>query len=163
MLFEGEGFITDTLAHTREHSLEVQLPMIKYLKSDAVVTLLLFMHIGYEDCVVVAKRIFSAIKKVNKEFLIVVSSDFNHFEDENITNKKDAIAIEQILELNPEGLYEKVVKNSISMCGVIPCTVGLLIAKMLGCVSAVLVEHTTSANVTGDYNNVVGYAGIIIN
>jgi len=51
---------------------------------------------------------------------------------------------------------------NISMCGVIPATVGLIAAKLLGAERAELVMYRTSGDVTGDYTQVVGYAGLII-
>ena len=79
-----------------------------------------------------------------------------------IVFKKDGKAIDRILSLDPEGLYEIVVKERISMCGYIPTTAVLFTAKALGAQSAKLVKYSTSAEVSGDYEHVVGYAGIVL-
>jgi AmmeMemoRadiSam system protein B len=48
------------------------------------------------------------------------------------------------------------------MCGVIPATVGIIAAKLLGARNAELIRYGTSGDVNGDYSHVVGYAGIVI-
>ena len=86
----------------------------------------------------------------------------NHFESQEIAEKKDFLAIERIQELDAEGLYRTVRQNSISMCGIIPTTVMLFAAKELGATKGELIRHATSGDVTGDYGSVVGYAGLVV-
>ncbi|MEW6586962.1 MAG: AmmeMemoRadiSam system protein B, partial [Nitrospirota bacterium] len=74
----------------------------------------------------------------------------------------DGIAIDRILALDAEGLHETVRKERISMCGCLPVATMLFAAKALGAQSARLVKYTTSAEVSGDYDHVVGYAGIVL-
>jgi MEMO1 family protein len=94
--------------------------------------------------------------------LIVASSDMNHYENEAITRAKDARAIERILALDPRGLYEVVRKEGISMCGY-AATVAMLVAAVeRGAKQTQLVRYATSAEVNGDHERVVGYAGIVI-
>jgi AmmeMemoRadiSam system protein B len=86
----------------------------------------------------------------------------SHYVSDEVAKKKDGKAIDRILSLDPEGLYEIVVKERISMCGYIPATAVLFTAKALGAQSAKLVKYSTSAEVSGDYEHVVGYAGIVL-
>ena len=48
------------------------------------------------------------------------------------------------------------------MCGVLPTTIVLLAALELGATRAELVEYTDSGAASGDTDQVVGYAGLII-
>jgi AmmeMemoRadiSam system protein B len=95
--------------------------------------------------------------------LIVASSDMNHYELADVSKAKDKLALDRILELDPEGLYEVVRKKDISMCGVLPVTAALFTAKALGAKQAALVRYANSGDVSGDYDAVVGYASLIIN
>jgi hypothetical protein len=52
--------------------------------------------------------------------------------------------------------------EAISMCGFGPTVVMLTAAKLLGAASATLVKYATSGDVSGDYESVVGYAGIVV-
>jgi len=94
--------------------------------------------------------------------LIVASSDMNHYEPDDVTRVKDHKAIDQILALDPVGLYEVVHKEDISMCGYGPAVAMLTAAKDLGASRAELVRYATSADTSGDRSAVVGYAGMVI-
>jgi AmmeMemoRadiSam system protein B len=48
------------------------------------------------------------------------------------------------------------------MCGFGPTIVMLTAAKLLGATSATLVKYETSGEISGDYESVVGYAGMIV-
>ena len=67
-----------------------------------------------------------------------------------------------MLGLDPEGLYTTVVRHRISMCGFISVTIMLYAAKALGALEARLVKYATSGDASGDYEHVVGYAGVVI-
>ena len=94
--------------------------------------------------------------------LVIASSDMNHYESDAITRVKDHKAIARILALDPRGLYDTVRNERISMCGY-AATVAMLVAvRELGANEATLVRYATSGDVTGDIEQVVGYAGIIL-
>jgi MEMO1 family protein len=86
----------------------------------------------------------------------------NHYEPEAITREKDNKAIEKILKLDPVGLWDVLRSEDISMCGYAPTIAMLTAAKELGAREARLVRHATSADMGGDKDSVVGYAGIIV-
>ena len=75
---------------------------------------------------------------------------------------KDRKAIDRVLALDPEGLYNTVRKEGITMCGFMPVTTMLFAARQLGAKKTELVKYMTSGEVSGDYDYVVGYAGMII-
>jgi hypothetical protein len=93
---------------------------------------------------------------------IVVSSDMSHFVTDENARKLDKLAIDKALALDPAGLYSVVRGMDISMCGVLPMTMGLAAAKALGASRSELVAYATSGEVGGDYAQVVGYAGILV-
>lgn len=153
-LFKG-----DVLAHLQEHSLEVILPILKKIRHDISIVPITVSHLTKHECFSVAGDL---LKIIDEDVTVVVSTDFNHFENEDVTNLKDKLAIDKVLDIDPEGLYDTVFENRISMCGVFPVTIALYLAKLMELKSAKLIEHTTSAKRSGDYNRVVGYAGILI-
>ncbi len=153
-------FSSDTEAHTYEHSLEVELPFIYMRNPRASIVPITVMPLAYHECVELGVAMADAIRGYGKEVLIVVSSDMNHYESEDLTRQKDMLAIERILALDPEGLYNVTRRKNITMCGVVPAVASIVAVKELGATEAVLIEHTTSASTSGDYEHVVGYAGI---
>ena len=152
----------DYMSHLREHSLEVQLPFIQFFTNEfSIVPICLSIH-RLEDCIEIGNSLAKAIKDIEKKVLIVASTDMTHYESHQTAKQKDQMAIDKILELDAEGLYETVRSNRISMCGVIPTVTMLITCKQLGANQANLIKYMTSGDTSGDYSQVVGYAGIII-
>jgi len=152
----------DNLAHSMEHSLEVQLPFILYFSSHVKIVPIVMMTDSLNSCRLLGKAIAEAIKETDYPVTVVASSDMTHYELDSIARQKDNQAIDRVISLDPEGLYETVIKNGISMCGFIPATTMLFAAKRLGAKEALLMKYMTSGEVSGDYDHVVGYAGMII-
>jgi AmmeMemoRadiSam system protein B len=94
--------------------------------------------------------------------LIVASTDMTHYESGDEAKRKDHLALQHVLALDPEGLFRTVRDNRISMCGVLPTVVMLRAALALGATGAKLVSYANSGDVTGDQREVVGYAGVVI-
>jgi len=86
----------------------------------------------------------------------------NHYESDALTRVKDAKAIEPMLKMDAKGLYETVHRKHISMCGFGPATAMILASRQLGATRAELVQYATSADVSKDFERVVGYAGIAL-
>jgi AmmeMemoRadiSam system protein B len=102
------------------------------------------------------------IERVAPDTLIVASSDMNHYENDELTRKKDAMAVEQVLALDPKELFDTVQREHITMCGFGPTVAMLTAAKKLGAANAELIRYATSGDVSNDRSWVVGYAGIVV-
>lgn len=152
-------FYRDKIAHEQEHSLEVMLPILKYFNGNSKIIPIAVRNLQAERAMAIAGRL-AHLEEFSPAYLI--STDLNHYENNEITIKKDELAIKQILRLDPLGLLDTVVKNNISMCGIIPVTIAIYLANFLGLKKSMLVEHTTSAGTNGDFRRVVGYAGVLI-
>ena len=152
----------DARAHMFEHSLEVQLPFIAYFSKKIKIVPIVILSASINECRMLGEGIAKAAKGVGYPVVVAASSDMSHYVPDNVARQKDRKAIDEILSLDPEGLYEIVLKERISMCGYLPTTAMLFAAKALGAQSARLVKYSTSAEVSGDYDHVVGYAGIVL-
>jgi len=152
----------DHLAHQHEHSIEVQLPFLQYFREDIKIVPIMLAYSAGATCKEIGKEIAEAVKELNKEVVIIASSDMTHYEPQESAQRKDSKAIEAILDLNEDELLKRVDELNISMCGYAPAVVLISAAKELGAGNAELVKYQTSGDTTGDYSSVVGYAGIII-
>lgn len=152
----------DTMAHKFEHSLEVQLPFLLARQPELHIVPITLSHLNFERCEKIGKAIAKTITESGKDVLIVASSDMNHYEEHELTKRKDQLAIDRVLALDPKGLLTTCAEHRITMCGVIPATIMLVAAKELGAKEAKLISHTTSGDTSGDYGAVVGYAGILV-
>jgi len=163
-LKEHSAIFEDNItAHQLEHSLEVQLPFAQHIAPGVKIVPITVMHGALETCRVIGNALADVIMETEYPVTIVASSDMSHYVSDTIAKKKDRKAIDQILALDPEGLYHTVLQEDISMCGVMAVTTMLFAAKKIGAKEADLVKYMTSGEVSGDYNYVVGYAGFIIN
>jgi AmmeMemoRadiSam system protein B len=155
-------FAEDTLAHQHEHSIEVQLPFIARAPHECRIVPVAIGRASIEECAAAGRGIAEAIKESGRRVVIVASSDMSHYESDATARMLDTLAIRELLDLKPEGLYSTVMDNGITMCGFIPATIMLYAALGLGAVEAALVKYATSGEISGDMERVVGYAGIII-
>ena len=86
----------------------------------------------------------------------------NHFARDEENRRLDEIAIQALETLNPTKVYETVVGQRITMCGVLPAVIVLETLRQLGRLSqSHRVAYTTSAEASGDTSRVVGYAGMV--
>jgi AmmeMemoRadiSam system protein B len=152
----------DTLAHLREHSLEVQLPFLQCLKKEFAIVPIQMMDTRLETCGDLGNALAAAITELKREVLIIASSDMSHYVPAKIADKKDHMAIKRILDLDAQGLYYTVRDEDISMCGYGPAVAMLTACKALGATKAELIKYANSGEVSGDYDQVVGYAGIVV-
>jgi len=150
----------DWKAHAREHSLEVQLPFLQQLLGNFTFVPLCLAAPRYAFCEEIGNVIADVVRE--QPAGILASSDLNHYENQEVTLKKDQQAIDAVLNLDAEGLWRVVDEEDISMCGFIPTTTMLIAAKKLGARNAKLIKHATSGDINGDYSHVVGYAAIIV-
>jgi len=152
----------DSTAHHYEHSLEVQVPFLQFVRPDVTIVPLCLGFNDYARCRSLGQGIAAAIREYGEETLIVASSDMTHYESAAAARAKDDLAIREILALNPEGLLNVCRAERITMCGVVPATVMLVAALELGATRAALVRYATSGDVTGDNRQVVGYAALTV-
>ncbi|AMV72347.1 AmmeMemoRadiSam system protein B [Desulfuromonas carbonis] len=152
----------DSAAHRFEHSLEVQVPFLQVRNPGARIVPLCLGHLPLTELLEIGEGLATLIAEDLHPTLIVVSSDMTHYEAGEIARGKDQLAIDCVLALDPEGLYRTVRERRISMCGVLPTVVLLAAARVLGATGAELIRYGNSGDVTGDQQEVVGYAGLAI-
>lgn len=153
----------DAKSHAKEHSLEVQVPFIQYLKGNiSFVPISLAYFVPYDELEELGKAIAGAIREYDRDVLIVASTDMSHYVSQEEAKHKDFMAIEKILDLDAQGLYETVKRERISMCGFKPTVTAIVASKDLDAKKAELIKYQTSGDVSGDFLRVVGYAGIRI-
>ncbi|MCX7990463.1 MAG: AmmeMemoRadiSam system protein B [Proteobacteria bacterium] len=163
LIIKSNGLIEDDyLAHLKEHSLEVQLPFLVEINPNISIVPITIMSSKYEYLREIGLSIGKAIRDYDKEVLIVISSDMSHYVSHDWALKNDKRAIERVLDLDSKGLFDVCRELDITMCGLSPAVVGIEASKTLGATKGELIRYATSGEVSGDYDYVVGYAGLII-
>jgi AmmeMemoRadiSam system protein B len=159
-LAAAPGVTADAEAHRFEHALEVQVPFLQRAHPGATLAALCLSHLSFGEC----ERLGAALAAATGASgdLLVASSDLSHYLPAPTARALDHRALERILALDAEGLYETVHRERISMCGVVPATVMLVAARARGATWAELVRYGHSGEVNGDEARVVGYAGVVV-
>ena len=148
----------DFTAHIREHSIEVQLPFLKYFSDDFKIVPI---TMGKQDFVTsndLSNAIFEAAKKLDKSYCVIASTDLSHFNNQEKANKVDGFVLEDIEQMNEFKLFEEVVQYNITMCGYAPVMTVMSLSKRCGKNASEILAYGTSGDVTGDFTSVVGYA-----
>jgi AmmeMemoRadiSam system protein B len=152
----------DDRAHHSEHALEVQLPFLQVLVPRFRFVPIAVGTGNFEVLSALGVAIGNLLAQQNERVMVIASSDMNHYESDSVTRVKDHRAIEQLLALDPRGLYDVVREGHISMCGYGPAVVMLTATRKLGATKAELIRYATSGDVSGDKDMVVGYAGVAV-
>jgi len=158
--------VCDDRPHLPEHSAEVVVPFLQYHNPRmrmAVVCVTASARLAalkeFGDALAGALRACDA-----ERGLVVASSDMSHESGPGAlarVNRNDPLAIAQMEQLDPDGLYQVCRQQGITMCGVLPAVAMMQSVIARGGTQGVLVGRATSADSPmgrGDY--VVGYAGM---
>jgi AmmeMemoRadiSam system protein B len=132
-------------AHSREHSLEVQLPFLQLVLGDFKLVPLVVGDASGEEVAEVLQRLWGG-----SETLIVISSDLSHYHDYLTAQKMDRATSQAIVGLHPEHIGVE------DACGRIPVRGLLNLARQLG-LRGELIDLRNSGDTAGPRDQVVGY------
>jgi len=151
----------DSVAHTYEHSIEVQIPFLQHLFGEKFKIVPICMMLQDERS---STDVGDAIAKASKgkDVVIVASTDFTHYESQRSAIEKDKKVIDRILAMDSIGVVRTVDEFGVTMCGYGPVSAMLQAAKKLGAKKAELLKYATSGDTSGPMEQVVGYASIAV-
>lgn len=146
----------DRSAHVNEHSIEVQLPFIQYIKPD---TKIVAIAMGYQDPET-AKEVGRSVRKAieGKDVVVLASSDMSHYVPAQVAKTKDMAVLSRLIDLDYEGAYRQVMDLGVSMCGYGPV---LAMMQAVDGKKARLLKYANSGDVT-PMRDVVGYSSLIV-
>jgi AmmeMemoRadiSam system protein B len=152
----------DEVAHTCEHSIEVQLPFLQRVLGEFSLAPLSLAHISVEECAEIGAAITDIVienTRSGTRTVVMASSDLSHYLSPQETAELDGMALAEVLALNPHALIDVAERENITMCGVLPTAVLLFAAKGLGVKQASLLKHCHSGD-AAPMRKVVGYAAV---
>ncbi len=158
------GLQLDAAAHQQEHAIEVQLPLIARLAPQARVAGIVMAASDWQACHHFATALAAVLASLPEQPLLLISSDLHHFASDAESRRLDKLALQAIETLDPHHVLDTVVtQHQIKMCGVYPCVTVMETLRQLNQLTRCeRVGYTTSAEVSGDYSRVVGYAGLLL-
>ncbi len=149
-------------AHRAEHAVEVELPFLQVLRADVRIVPLVIAWDAWEAARALGEILARLVTATREPVLLLASSDLNHYEPAQVSEQKDAQALEAIRGLDGAELLARCKRERISMCGRGPAATVIAAARALGAERAEVVDYRHSGWVSGDNARVVGYAGVVI-
>jgi AmmeMemoRadiSam system protein B len=154
---------SDTIAHSAEHSIEVQLPILQILFKSFKIVPISIANCNYSEAFLKrCESLGKALAKLMKtnDINVIASSDFSHYISAEEAKRKDTLALDRICHLDNPGFFDVLKDESGSVCGYGPIAVAVSAARHLSLKKGEVLEYTSSGETTKDYNAVVGYASI---
>ena len=163
----------DYRVHMNEHSGELHLPFLQHRNPGVRIAPVCISAWRLPMVRELGAALARAAARVARPVLVVASTDMSHedarpgVEGERLVEfvkAQDQKAIDKILALDEEGLWDTVQEEHVTMCGYASVTAALVCSKARGATEAVLAAYGTSADSMHGrgHGKVVGYAGIII-
>ncbi|MGM0398332.1 MAG: AmmeMemoRadiSam system protein B [Halobacteriota archaeon] len=158
LVAESEHAVLDETAHRREHAIEVQVPFVQVVYDDPPAVVPVVM--GRQTRAMASdlgSSIETAVAESAEAVVAIASTDLTHYEPQPVAEAADETVIERIEALDPDGLFDVVERDAISMCGYGPTAAVMTAAKDLGAERGECLQYATSGDVTGSTDDVVGY------
>ena len=147
-------------AHRNEHSIEVQLPFLQFIYPRRFKFVPICMMVqDLQTSIDVGAAVAKTAGRYNAP--IIASSDWTHYEPQNVAITKDKEAIQAALEMDERKFQKIVEEKNVTACGYGPVTAMIHAVKLLGAEKTKLLSYQTSGDVTGDKSAVVGYASAV--
>lgn len=159
-LAEEAGVSLEPLTVEKEHSIELQLPFLQ-----SVLGQFRFVPIMLSDqSPAAAQALARALRQaeLGTKSLLVASSDLTHFYPQREAESLDREMIDRMLHLDASAVLSAQEQGVGFACGSGAIAAALWQAQEAGADAGSLLRYSTSGDVTGDFDSVVGYAAICV-
>jgi AmmeMemoRadiSam system protein A len=85
----------------------------------------------------------------------------SHYYTYDVANSMDALTLQAIKEIDPKKFFEGCISRKMEMCGFVPVTTALILARLRGIKHVEVLKHANSGDTSGDKSRVVGYSSVI--
>lgn len=154
----------DEISHSREHSIEVQIPFLQIMAGSLVDKLAILpiclMLQDIETSSEVGDELNSLIEAEKIPFLVIGSSDLTHYEPHDQASRKDHEVLAQVEKLQIPSFYTMLERRNVTACGYGAISAVMQIAKKLQNTKGTLLKYATSGDTSGDMTSVVGYSAV---
>jgi AmmeMemoRadiSam system protein B len=142
-------------AHTREHSLEMQLPFLQHLAPGVPMVPLVMGHQTAATASALGAALASTLS--GRRALIVASTDLSHYYDAATAQMLDRVVIDCVTRFDADALQGALDERPDHACGGGPAVAVMRAAHALGATESVVLQYADSGDVSGDKTAVVGY------
>ncbi|MBX7152683.1 AmmeMemoRadiSam system protein B [bacterium] len=152
--------IPSDLGHREEHGLEVQLPFLQYMLKDFVLLPLVMGEQDWETSAALGNALAKVLK--NRRALVVASSDLSHYHHVRQANHLDHVVINDLEAFDEKRLHTDIRSHQCEACGAGAIFATMIASKQLNARHSKVLSYHTSGEVSGDYDEVVGYLSAVM-
>lgn len=155
------GFKQEPAPFAREHSIEVQLPFIQQLWGTEVPIVPICVSPAPLDEI---SQAATALVEVlaDRKVLVIASSDFTHYQPDDVARSLDSVALDHVLALDVAGFHQLCGDRGLTICGTGAIEVLMTVAREMILTVTRVVSYATSGDVANDRTSVVGYASVLL-
>jgi MEMO1 family protein len=159
-LAEALGFGLTLIREDPEHSLEITLPFLQRALSDPFQLLPVMVRDQRRSTMIQLGRSLAKVLH-GRPAVLVASTDLSHFFPQQQAYLLDGEILRRLKNFDPQGILDAEEDEIGFACGKGPLASVLWAAKELGADQVKILNYTTSGDITGDYDQVVGYAAAV--
>jgi hypothetical protein len=142
-------------AHSKEHSVEVQVPFIQRALPGAKIVPIVMGYPSRRTVYSLANALAEALAA--KKVLIVASTDMSHYLSHEQAGAVDNRTISLLQKLNTDAIINEVTAGENVMCGGGGVAAAILAVKKKGTPRVEILHYADSSDASGDTEKVVGY------
>jgi len=158
---ESSGNRMFQIMNDGEHSLEIQLPFLQHIWNASFSLLPVMLKVSdWGTIQAFADALFEVLR--SKDALVIASSDLSHFFPLAQAQMLDAETLKRIQDFDPKMVLAGELDNSAPACGAAAIAALLRTTRQLGANQVQILNYSTSADVTGDTQSVVGYGAAAV-
>jgi MEMO1 family protein len=154
----------DNTSHSREHSIEVQIPFIQAVSASLIDTISIvpisLMLQDFETVAEVADAVLKFATKSGLPSLVIGSCDLTHYEPHEKACQKDLALLAEVESLNIKSFYNVLERKGVSACGYGAIASSMHLSRNLGKTKGRLLKYATSGDTSGNNSAVVGYSSV---
>lgn len=155
------GFGLTAISRDEEHSLEIELP---FLQRSLGGTFRLLPVMVRDQSSKTARTLGEILTDILKDVpaVLVASTDLSHFYTQTIANELDGELLRRVENFDPEGVLSAEDEGVGFACGRAALAAVMWAARGLGADKVQILNYATSGDVTGNFDEVVGYGAAVM-
>jgi len=160
-LKEELGIGLTLIKNDPEHSLEIELPFLQRVFPDGFNLLPIMLR---DQSAPVARAVGTALADIlpASDTVLVASTDLSHFYSQKMANQLDHTLLAQVEALDPAGVLQVEQEGRGFACGHGALAAVLWATQRMGANNVKILHYATSGDISGDYEQVVGYGAAAI-
>ena len=164
------GIKANRQIHTREHTIEMQLPFLQVQGRDCKIVPILFGNPTLKNCRILADAILAAAG--SKSVFVLASADMSHYPGYTAANRIDGATLKVLESLDAAKLLTHLSQQErqpsvpnlrTTMCARGGVGTAILVARALGADRGRILRYANSGDVSGgNKSRVVGYGSVLM-